>query len=123
MDAQLARVEMQVEPRGLAHAFAGKVDDKAMAAVAVKAYLHGFAAQVHGALVFVVVDGKNVCFGDFAVLFDKKDLLGELIVGEIVNAVAIEIKTIQGHHLNTAVVLGIVLLLHPVMGLVVEVIQ
>lgn len=111
---------MQVEQTGLAHAFVVEVDDKPVPPGAFVTHLNRFLAQIHGAFVFLAVDGEDVGLAYFARILDKENLLGDFVVTQKPEPLPIQVKAIKWCHLNPAVVLGVVLIFNPALGGLVE---
>lgn len=114
---------MQVERIGLAHALAGEVDDEAVAPLAVITHLHRLATQVDRAFVALRIDREDIGLADLAFLFDIKHLGRKGVVGQEGDAVAVQVETVDGRHLDAAVELRVVFLLHPLVSQAVKFFQ
>ena len=76
------------------HALFFEVDNETIALGATVTNLHGFTPQIDGAFVLLVVDRKDIDLADFSIDFDKKYLVGKLIIIEVTNATVIEIEAV-----------------------------
>ena len=69
------------------------------------------------------MDGEHVHLADFAVIFDKEDLFGDLVVHQVFNAIVIKVEALYRGHLNGAVQVVVVVVFNPVPGQLVELLQ
>ena len=81
--------------------------------------LHGFLSEVDRTLVLLIVDGEDVGFTDFPIDLDKEDFGGVLIVDEELDFCLIQVKAINGDHLNARMRLAVVFVFDPGLGFVV----